>query len=116
MSELSDARTAIEDAAKTVEGIRTYALGADLTPPAVVVGPPRLEPLASCPGPATAVFPVEVVVALGDRSLEQLWDLVPAVWAAIEESTDGVVTTASPGTYTASTELPCYELTVEFPI
>lgn len=118
MSVLGDAQAAVETAARTVAEIRVFALGEQVTPPGVVVGPPRLDPLSHCAGPSTAVFPVNVVVALGDRSVEQLYELVPAVWEAIEENSDAVVTTAVPGTYNngAAGELPAYELTVEHPI
>lgn len=117
MSVIGDARVAIEAAAKTVDGITTYPLGATVTPPAVVVGPARLAPLGSCAGPATAAFAVWVVVALDDRALERLEELGPAVWAAIEDQTEAVVTGADAAVYVAGgPDLPCYELTTEHPI
>lgn len=117
MSVIGDARADLEAAAKTVPGVNTYALGAQVTPPAVVVGPARLQPLGSCAGPATAAFAVWVIVALDDRALERLEELAPAVWAAIEDQTDAVVTAADPAVYVAGgPDLPCYELTTEHPI
>lgn len=117
MSTIGDASAAIGEAAASVGDLRLFALGQSVTPPGIVVGPPRLTPLGSCAGPANAEFPVTVVVALGELSLEQLWDLVPAVWEAIEGQTGAVVTAAQPGTYsTGSGDLPAYELTAEHPI
>lgn len=117
MSVVGDLAAALGAAAGSVEGVQLTTLGASLNPPAVVVGPPRFTPLGVCAGPATATFPVTIAVALDDRALERLWELVPAVWEAIEDQTDAVVIAADPGTYsTGSGDLPAYELTVEHPI
>lgn len=114
MSAIGDAIDDLAAAAATVASVRVHKLGEDVTPPAVVVGPPRLSPLGGCPGPVSASFPVDVIVAADSGALERLWELVPAVWSAIEERTVAVVTAADPGTYlSGTTELPCYELTVE---
>jgi hypothetical protein len=117
VSEAGDAQAVIEAAAQTVEAVRVFPLGATLTPPAVVVGPPRLEWATSCPGPTTAFFTVFVVAALDDRALELLYELAPQVGAAIEAESAGVVLRADPGTYNAGTgDLPAYALTVEYPL
>lgn len=117
MSVLGDATADLAAAAAGVDGVRVRALGEAVTPPAVVVGPPRLTPLTTCPGPSTASFPVHVVVGLDDRALERLWELVPAVWEAIEENTPAVVIAADPGTYSTGTgDLPAYQLQVDYPI
>lgn len=117
MSVLGDATADLEAAAGSVAGVRVHPLGAPITPPGVVISPPRLTPLSSCVGPGTATFAVHVVVALDDRALERLWELVVAVWEAVEDATPAVVTAADPGTFNSGTgEMPAYQLTVEYPI
>lgn len=117
MSVAGDATSDLEAAAATVAGVQVAPLGAELTPPAVVIGPPRLEWVANCPGPTTALFSVFVIVALSDRALEQLYELAPAVADAIEANTPGVVLSADPGTYNGGTgDLPAYVLTTEYPL
>lgn len=113
-----DALQALAAAAGTVEAVRVFPLGASVTPPAVVVGPPRLEWSTNCAAASNATFSVFVIGALDDRAIEGLLDLAPLVAAAIEEGTPAVVLSADPGTYTSagSGELPAYELTVEYPI
>ncbi len=116
---IADAAAALKTAVLTVEDVRVYALGEQVTPPGVVIGPPALTGQTVCAGPTDATFSVYVIVALDDRALERLWELVPAVWAAIEENTDAVVLRADPGTYAAAgipAEMPSYELAVEHPI
>lgn len=117
MSAAGDATADLEAAAGTVADVEVYPLGAPITPPAVVIGPPRMEWSTSCPGPTAAFFTAFVVVALTDRALEQLYELAPAVAGAIEANTPGVVLRADPGTYNAGTgDLPAYALTVEYPL
>lgn len=118
MSILGASQTLGAAAAAAAEGLRLHLVGEQVTPPAVIVGVPPFEPLGMCSGPASAVFPLYVVVDLNDRSLERLWELVPAVWSAVEDNTDGVVRRADPGTYVAGAgaDLPCYELAVEYPL
>lgn len=118
MSAIGDAVADIAAAAAGVGGIRVQALGASPEPPSVIVGVPPLQPWpTSCSGPGEAAFPVYVVVAFDDQALELLYELVPLVWQAIEDGTPAVVTAANPGTYNGGTgDLPCYELTVDYPL
>lgn len=118
MSAIGDAAADIAAATASVEQVRVQPLGASPDPPTVIVGVPPLQPLqTSCTGPAEAQFPVYVVVAFDDQALELLYELVPLVWAAIEDGTPALVTAANPGTYNGgSGDLPCYELTVEYPL
>ncbi len=116
---IADAAAALQTAVETVEAVRVYPLGADVTPPGVVIGPPALTGQTMCAGPTDATFSVYVIVALDDRALERLWELVPLIWAAIEEHSDAVVVRADPGTYAAPgvpSDMPTYELAVEYPI
>lgn len=119
MTTIAEARAALEAAAVTVAGVKVYELGENLDdPPGFVVGPPVLTPEAHCFSPTNATFSAFLVVALDETALDRLYALTPLVWAAIENHTEGSVTAANPGTYTAagSGELPCYELVVEHPI
>lgn len=105
----------LETAAKTVPNVRFYRdLGATVDPPALVIGPPRLQWESYCVDPTSATFIVIVMVAMNERAQEALWDLVPLVAAAMSDVEDAVVTTASPGVFNAGgTDLPSYEITVE---
>lgn len=105
----------------TVPGVRLrgYKLGEDITPPAILVGPPSFTPRGYCADglAADATFPVWVIVALDDKTAERLYTLAPAVAIAIEAESQGTVSDARPATYGApSGDLPAYELTVTYPI
>lgn len=87
--------------------------------PAVVIGPPRLVFATgfSTPTEMQVILTLVVDVNPPDRTLLELWDLVPLVAAAVDQ-TDGVVTQAVPGTFgvAGSTQLPAYDLTAEVPL
>lgn len=103
-------------AARTVPDCRAYTdPGAAVQPPGVVVGPPRLTFEGYGGGPTTATFLLAVCVATGDRAMSKLFDLAPAVAAAVHTHVvDAAVTVAQPGVWeSGSVKLPCYELTVE---
>lgn len=109
----------LEEAVKTVPGLRIFALDEVIDPPGAVVEPPVLTPMTACPGYNEASFTVVVVVAMGDarRVVEALLAFVGPVMDAIENETPAAVTMANPGTYrTGATELPAYELTVQYPL
>lgn len=95
-------------------GIRRAELGANVDPPAVVLGPPQLTWDAYVSVPTSARLVVYLSVALDDRSMDKLLDLLPLVTEAIESVKDCVVTLATPTAYTAgNSDLPAYEITVE---
>lgn len=117
------AAEALEAALKTVvyeeHPIRVYRdLGANVNPPAAVLGAPELSFESGCPEPTDARFRVFVVVRADDRAPERLWELVPLVSAAIYELSDGVV--VSPATPTlfqsGNVDLPAYEVPAEVPL
>ncbi|TDD98899.1 hypothetical protein [Jiangella asiatica] len=111
-----EAAEAIEAALAAVPNLRvTRDPGASLDPPAAVIMPPRLTWETGCTEPTAATFLVYLTQRFDDRSIENLWDLVPVAAAAIDEGTDfAVVTIALPGTYqVGNADLPAYELTVE---
>jgi hypothetical protein len=93
--------------------------GANITPPATVLGVPALRWEALDVSPTSARFIVYAIVDPDERAPERLWDLVELVSAAIDENTDGVVISAEPAGYVSgsgATPLPCYEITVEVPL
>lgn len=115
-----EALAALEAAVLTASvKLRTFPLGAKVTPPGVVVEPPVLTPRVACSAFTDATFRVNLVVQLtdGKRTVEELLGLIEAVGDAIEEHTPAVVRTATPATYTAAgVELPAYQLDVEYPL
>lgn len=104
---------AVEQAA--IEGLRFYPdMGPAVSPPCAVLGPPDLHFEAMCTGPTSARWPVYVVVPVGDRALPTLWELVPAVAAALDTVPDAAVQDASPGVYPSSAgDLPAYVIQVD---
>lgn len=112
MNAIADAATALKTAVDAVDGIvATIADGASVTRTTAIVGPPALTFEAYCPEPTSARFLVAVVVVPADeRALARLWELVPAVAAAIEGVTDASVIRADPGNWR---DLPSYEIQVE---
>lgn len=102
----------IANAVKTVAGLRVdTTIARTVTPPAVIVGPPRLEwgGYGRHGLPQTATWNVYLVVALGEYSIDQLLDTVADVTAAIEVHSRGVVHSAGPGSYPSPQgPLPCY--------
>jgi hypothetical protein len=115
MSIVSDAAVRLAEALKTVEGVRLYDLGANVDPPALLLGMPRLTFSSYCPGQITgATFPVFLVVAMDDRAQLRLWELAEPVAEAVESAVDATIGSCEPGLYMAGqTELPSYTFTVE---
>lgn len=113
---VAQAYAALVEALATVEGARGYDdPGANLDPPATIVGPPLLE-YAGAPGPdpVNGKFLVVLAVVSDERAMVRLWELLPRVIDAIESVGPAVVGQASPGTWrTGATDLPCYEIQVE---
>lgn len=120
MSAISDALDALLAAVRDVEGLT--AASADQVGqqslPVVVVGAPALTGETFCAGPSTATFAVTLLVRLDSTAMERLFDLAPLVWAAIEDSTDGIVSGAVPVSYDLGQGVTAaaYELTVEYPL
>ncbi|WP_435583377.1 hypothetical protein [Amycolatopsis thermoflava] len=114
MRTVTEAAAQLEAALKSVDGLRYVQLGSDVDPPGLVLGVPQLNWEGYGSAPATATFPVIVVVAMDDRALEQLWKLVTPVATAVDTVPDAVVQTADPGVFNAGNQdLPCYTLSVE---
>lgn len=116
MMPVADAVAELAAALAGVAGLRVYTdPAAVVDPPAVAVGPPVLA-WESYGDACTATFPVYVVVALDERALARLWELVPAVQAALE-TTQATAQTATPIVFNSGgQDLPAYEITTEFPL
>lgn len=117
MSAIADAAAAIVAAVKTVPGVRVYTdITASVEPPCVVVGPPRLFWDVLTDKPTRATFELIVVSSADDRIMTRLWDLVPAVAAAVSQAAvDAGVDEAgaTPTIYTAGgANLPAYSIPV----
>lgn len=116
---VKDAATAVRTALETVPGLRVYTdLAATVDPPSVVVGPPALTWAGYDANPRLARFVVYVVTDDKDRAVEQLWELVPQVVAALEASPDADIS-LRPGedqatpTVWPNGDLPAYEIITE---
>lgn len=109
---LEAASAALPDA----DGFRVVGeLADDIDPPAALLAPPQLTWDGPGAEPTDATWVVVLVVPASDRSMAELYRLLPFVSEAIDEKTDFVMRTAEPGVWqTGNTgALPCYSLTVE---
>lgn len=119
MSTPKEARAELGEALKALAAephqFRYYDnLGANIDPPATLVGLPRLAWESGCGEPTSATFLVYLVVPLDDRAVDRLQDMLPVVVDAIESVPDAVVTTATPLVSPfGGRDLPAYEITVE---
>ena len=116
MSTVKDAADALLASLVPVEQVRRYAdPGAVVDPPGVVLGAPALTWGTGCADPTEARWLVYLVVAASDRALEELWELLPIVVAALDSVPGAAVIRADPGAYLAGgPELPCYEIQVDY--
>lgn len=107
----------IADALRTVPDLRVaVGLGRPVTPPAAVVGFPRLDWSGYCAGaPTRGHWVVYLISPLDEYAWSRLLELVGPVAAAVDGHTGGVVTSAAPILYPASGQgdLPCYEIQIE---
>lgn len=109
--------TDIEAALRAVDGVRVFALGAPVQPPALNVGPPTLTWGAMGPEPTGAVFSVAVMAPATERASETLYGLVEPVAAVLDALADVVVISAEPGEWTTgTTTLPAYVFRIEVSI
>lgn len=118
MSAIADTAALLNQALDAIVDLPTTTdPGANIQPPATVLGPPALRWEVGCVGPTSARFLVYIIVPSDDRSVERLWDLIEVVDEAIDTVPDAVVLEANPATYVVgTTPLPCYELVVEVAI
>jgi hypothetical protein len=105
---------ALRELATKPHEIRLHDLGDNIDPPGLVVGPAELLWEAAGPEPTTARFPVFVIVAMGERALEQLVELVQVVADRIETEPGMGVLRATPDLYlSGKTDLPAYLIETE---
>jgi hypothetical protein len=115
VSAVADMAEALEAALETITADQTYRdPGANIVLPATVLGPPALIWEGMCDGPTSARFLVYAIAAANEEAPETLPDFAIVVAAAIDAVPNAVVTRADPAVYvTGTTQLPCYQLTIE---
>lgn len=95
--------------------VRYTEFGAEVAPPATVIGPPIVNWTSYGLAPTDIDFQVFIVVAFNERTVETLMALVEPVQAALERIPGVTVVQAQPTTY-APADLPCYMLTANVPL
>jgi hypothetical protein len=116
MSAVGEARAELEAALAGVPDVPVKRPGENVIPPVTIVGPPALRWEVLALKPTSARFLIYAIVDADERALERLDDLVLLVAEALD-GTRGVVTAADPAIYPVGTsELPCYQITVEYPL
>lgn len=121
LSPIARASQRLADAIKTVPmGLRVVTtVAAPITPPAVVVGPPRLNwrDYSFHGQPTTAQWNVYLVVSMNQYAIDTLLSLVSAVAQSVEQFTPGVVLGSGPGVYPSpSGPLPAYTILVQMEV
>lgn len=112
----------IADAVSSVPDLRVVTtVATPITPPAAVIGPPRLnwmgEASFGAGQPTTGQWNVYLVVAMNQYSIDVLLSQVAAVTTAIERLTPGVVLGAGPGIFPSpSGPLPAYTIMVQMEV
>lgn len=109
----AEAFAELQTVLKTVPGVRVTADMAErVSPPFLVVSPPKLIYDAYRSSPTEATFQVPLVVAADERSAERLLDLLPLVEQVIYDSESAALTDAHAGSW-GNPPLPCFLLTIE---
>lgn len=102
----------------TVPGYRVInSVVMPVTPPAIIIGPPRLSVrgyVAAGAGVTTAQFNVYLVVAANQYAIENLRTVAQQVMFALERWTEGVVMSSVPGVYPSPVgSLPTFIVTYQ---
>lgn len=115
MSAVTDVGDRIAAAVRVVRSLRvSIDLGANLAPPAVLIGVPTLRWETPSSEPSSVSYPLYLVVAADSSSSARLLALVPELVAAVDTVPDAAVISAVPGVFLmGGTDLPAYTLTVD---
>lgn len=123
LTPVARAHQRLADAIATVPDLRVLlAVAAPITPPAVVVGPPRLMWLGYnqnnfSGGPVTAQWSVYFVVGMNQYAVDAMLSTIGSITLAIERLTPGVVMGSGPGVYPSpSGPLPAYTILVQMEV
>lgn len=109
----ADAYAEVQLVLKGVPGVRvTVDMAEKVSPPFLVVTPPKLTYDAYRPSPTEALFQVPLVVEQDERATERLLALLPLVEQAIYDSESAALTGADAGSW-GNPPLPCLLLTIE---
>jgi hypothetical protein len=87
-----------------------------ISPPAIVIGPPRLfwRTYNAGGAPTTGQWNVYLIVAFNQYAQDSLLSMVSLLGNSIEVGTPGVILSAAPGIYPSPVGgLPCYVVTVQ---
>lgn len=110
----------IADAIQTVPGLRVeIGVGRNISPPAVIVSPPRLTwgGYGQHGLPQTAQWVVYFIVNFNEFAIDVILDQIAAITAAVELHTRGVVLSAGPTSYPSTQgPLPAYGVTVQMEV
>jgi hypothetical protein len=118
MSGAQRAVAVIEFALATIPGFGVVgSVAMPVTPPALVIGPPRMSVRGytyAGAGVTTAQFNIYVVVPMNQYAIDELRQVGTTVMYALERYTPGVVMGAVPGVYPSPTGvLPAYIVTFQ---
>jgi hypothetical protein len=118
---LGPAADLLSEALADIDGVRHYRLrGGAVSPPATILAPPTVTWNGMAVEPSDASWVVALVVADAERSDEQLWSLLPAVYSALDGLNGRVVVRdARPDSYpSGGVNLPAYvfNLDVSLPL
>jgi hypothetical protein len=118
LSPVAAASQRLADAVSIVPDLRVVtSVAQSVSPPAVVIGPPRLSWFGyGIPGgqPTSGQWNVYLVVSLNAYAIDVLLELVASIASAIERYTKGVVVGSGPGVYPSPNgALPAYVITVQ---
>jgi hypothetical protein len=123
LTPVAKAHQTLADAIATVPDLRVLlAVAAPISPPAVVVGPPRLMWLGYnqnnfSGGPVTAQWSVYFVVGMNQYAVDAMLSTIGSITLAIERLTPGVVMGSGPGVYPSpSGPLPAYTILVQMEV
>jgi hypothetical protein len=121
LTSVATAHQRIVTVLSAVAGMRVVgAIAAPITPPAAVVGPPRLgwKGESGIGGqPLTGQWDIFLVVSLNQYSIDVLMSIVAELVVALETHTPGVVMGASPGTYASPNgAMPAYIISLQMEV
>jgi hypothetical protein len=113
---IGQAADELSEALAAIDGVRHYRLrGGAVSPPATILAPPTVTWNGMDADPTDASWVVALVVADAERCDEQLWALLPAVYAALDGLNGRVVVRdARPDSYpSGGVSLPAYVFNVD---
>lgn len=113
---LLDAQNRLQAALLTVDGLRVPDVSQSVSPPAAVIGPPKLswDGYGTVGGAVLSTqWNIYLILSVSQYAINNLMSMVAKVTAAIEKYTPGIVLSAAAGSYVSPTgALPAYVIVV----